>query len=414
MYTVEHLSAVENRPAVEHLPAVVHLPAAIDQPSFDVIKPDYTKETITDGYELELFEKCLSQQQYTQRLSDAAVVYNRIIDINDQRIDSSKVASSSLSDDACIVDGGVGYIDKVLSSNECMNLCKEIDSSSKLNFWNALGRSNEKSRLFRDADTIGIVSSCISNVIWNRIKDTISFKTITILENEFGNDMIDDVDDAGTGTGSRSSSNNSSHYHSHKSDYRWERELVGEWDAVGLNSDLLFAKYPCGGSFAPHTDGRAVVDFNTKSFYSVIIFLNTIPGNDCSSSSSSSGGGGGTTFYRKEALNSLVIDNNRWTCDESLIIDTVSCTAGRMLIFDQTLVHEGVPPAYPFTKYIIRSDIMFARRVPLLTLPREIKAYAYYREAEALAEANKNDEAILLFQKALKMSYELAKLMGQA
>lgn len=257
-------------------------------------------------------------------------------------------------------------------------------------------------------------------------------------------------------------------------DERWERELVGTWEPYCLNADMLFARYKSGGHFAPHTDGRAIsgesydkcrqvlliyvhlvflllfmffimdycifcyLDFNTRSFYSVVTYLNDIP----------EGMGGGTKFYEPEALSALKTTNSssssanktagydytssistndtstsadgdakttgasKWTADDSLHKATCSPVAGRMLIFEQSLAHEGVPPSAPYYKYIIRSDVMYKRTPPICDEPQDREAYRVFKHAEQLAEAGKVEESIPQFRRAIKMSPKLAAIMG--
>lgn len=273
---------------------------------------------------------------------------------------------------------GVYYIDNVLSKEECSSLCKVVDASDSLNFWSPHGRDNEQIRMYRDADTIEVISATFAGQIWARVFS---------LANDFlGLEVADDESDA-----------------------NWERELVGKWRPSALNHDLLFAKYPSGGAFAPHTDGRAVHDFNTRSFYSVIVFLNTIP----------KGSGGGTRFYVDDAVNQLKTSVNsdgktHWSTDAALATSEVDAVAGRMLIFHQALVHEGMPPCCPHVKYIIRSDVMSARSPALCDSAADREAYAVFKQAEDLAEAGQVDEAMPLFRRAFKMSPEMARIMGQA
>jgi hypothetical protein len=95
----------------------------------------------------------------------------------------------------------------------------------------------------------------------------------------------------------------------------------------------------------------------------------------------------------------------------------VASLAGRFLYFHQKLVHEGVPvldPACPHCKYIIRSDVMFRREPALCDSDRDRQAYTLFREAEALAEDGAVSESIQLFSRALKLSPEMARIMGQA
>eukprot|EP01034_Spumella_vulgaris_P021385 gene21385-27415_t len=191
-------------------------------------------------------------------------------------------------------------------------------------------------------------------------------------------------------------------------DDNYERELVGRWTPSALNHDMLFAKYPSRGSFAPHTDGRTVHDFNTRSFYSVIIFLNDIP----------EGQGGGTRFYQSDAVKHLVRvsleGDNMWSADASLATTEIHAVRGRMLIFHQSLVHEGVPPLAPHEKYIIRSDVMLRRDEPLCDSETDQQAYALFRQAEDLAEAGDVQQSVALFKRAFRLSPTMAAIMGQA
>ena len=274
---------------------------------------------------------------------------------------------------------GITIIDEVLSKSECDDFCSACQNCKELVFWNALGRDDDAARSFRDADTVEIRSDFLSNSIWKRMHHLLPKKSISVSDDE--------------------------------GDENWERELVGEWEASSLNNDLLFAKYPSGGAFAPHTDGRAVHDFNDRSFFSVIIFLNDIQPES----------GGGTRFYSDAATQHLKMSpsgndsssGQRWTADQSLVLGTVAAVAGRMLIFHQSLVHEGVPPSFPESKYIIRSDIMYTRYPKICAQPNDLTAYIIFREAEELAENGLVSESILLFKQCFKLSPDMAKIMGQ-
>ena len=276
------------------------------------------------------------------------------------------------------LDGNVDIIDGVLSSMECESLRNEVDNCKSLTFWSSKGRVDAGARAFRDADTVEVKSLCIAEIIWERIKHYMNDRNI----------LIPDSEEENLEMGKES---------------RWERELPGDWIPVALNHDLLFAKYPSGGAFSPHTDGRAIHNFNRRSFQSVIIFLNDVP-TSC---------GGGTRFFLKDALKHLELSNGHWTVDSAFITLDVPAVAGRVLVFDQALVHEGVPPIDSHLKYIIRSDIMFQRKVPICDLENDRLAYEVFRAAEDLAEANRIDEAMPLFKRAFKLSPQMAQIMGQ-
>lgn len=148
-------------------------------------------------------------------------------------------------------------------------------------------------------------------------------------------------------------------------------------------------------------------DFNCRSFYSVIVYLNTIP----------LGEGGGTRFYLDGAVEALHSNGdegaNKWTGKAELVTGLVDPVAGRLLAFEQSLVHEGVPPVAENCKYIIRSDVLYQRTPSVCDTPKDIEAYRLFREAEQLAEAGRVSESIPLFKKAVKLSPDMAEMMGQ-
>lgn len=273
--------------------------------------------------------------------------------------------------------GDVVVLDDFLTKEECSALTRLVESHPALSFWSQAGRDDDKARSFRDADTIEVMSEDIASKLWNRMKGC-GFDDITI--------SIEDESDG-------------------SNDSLWERELAGsEWRPVNFNHDLLFVKYPSGGAFAPHTDGHAIHDFNRRSFYSVILFLNDIP----------DGRGGGTRFYKREALQNLQNGKEgRWTAADEYKTHEVSPQAGRLLIFDQRLVHEGVPPTDPYVKHIIRSDVMYQRTEPVCNSTEDKEAYRMFREAEVVAETGDVEGSVKLFRRALKMSPTLAMYMGQ-
>ena len=350
-----------------------------DLPDLGFVKPD-TKVALLD-------ERTLPFENVLLKRADVSVS-------GTQGSDQNETDTTSPSTDAKLkvtseLDGAVMYIDDLLSPEECKELCSLVDSSAELSFWSEAGRTNEKARAFRDADTLEVKSPVLVDAMWRRVQAALGSKERHICIEE------DDQENP-----------------------QWERELPGEWVPTTFNHDLLFAKYPSGGAFAPHTDGRAVHNFNRRSFDSVIMFLNDVP----------AGCGGGTRFYKNEALKELQLVSNgggnlaanegqgqgRWSASEEYISLEVQPRPGRVLVFDQTLVHEGVPPASPHLKYIIRSDIMYQRKVPLFDSPRDTEAYNMFKEAETVAEAGGVDESIKLFRTALKMSPGLATMMGHA
>lgn len=270
----------------------------------------------------------------------------------------------------------VYYIDNVLSIQECEEIIKLIDSSNMLSFWCLDKENDSEVKSYRNAETIEMQSESFANKIWERV--------VHLFDNNFNITINDDEDDE-----------------------QFERDMVGVWEPQGLNPYSLFAKYPKFGSFAPHTDGRAIIDFNHRSHYSVVIYFNSVP-KDC---------GAGTRFYEEGATNVLQKlskhDHEYWTADSSLVTFEVEAKAGRMVIFHQSLVHEGVPPINDYLKYILRSDIIFQRTPPICDSPVDIEAYRLFREAENLAESGELESSLTLFKKAFRMSPLFARIMGQ-
>eukprot|EP00747_Dinoflagellata_sp_TGD_P005358 gnl/TRDRNA2_/TRDRNA2_113789_c1_seq1.p1 gnl/TRDRNA2_/TRDRNA2_113789_c1~~gnl/TRDRNA2_/TRDRNA2_113789_c1_seq1.p1 ORF type:complete len:174 (+),score=28.76 gnl/TRDRNA2_/TRDRNA2_113789_c1_seq1:591-1112(+) len=169
------------------------------------------------------------------------------------------------------------------------------------------------------------------------------------------------------------------------------------WRPYAMNPKMLLSRYLNGGHFAPHTDGTTVVDFNRRTFYSCVLFLNESPW------------GGGTRIYSDEQIGrELEKDSEgRLTGDMSLVLDEIKPRPGRMLVFYHRLMHEGVPAA---EKYIIRTDVLYHRTPALCTQPEDVEAFAMYQEAQLKAENGDVEVAAKLFRRAFKLSPALAKV----
>ena len=272
------------------------------------------------------------------------------------------------------VGGNVRWVDSVLTPDECERLIAAVDASPHLSFWSPAGKENAEVKAFRDADTVEMSNPVLATFLWERLVAAAGGSLAKCLA------PIDISEEE-------------------------DSELCGHWVPQSpLNADLLFAKYPSGGSFAPHTDGRAIHNFNRRSFQSVIIFLNEVP----------EGCGGGTRFYSVQALNQLCKDQEgRWTAAPEWVEVEVLPKAGRLLFFDQEMLHEGVPCSAPYTKYIIRSDVMYDRTPAVCDSPTDQAAYAMFRQAENLAEAGEVDQSLKLFAQSWKLSPNMAKMMKQ-
>lgn len=188
------------------------------------------------------------------------------------------------------LDGAI--LRNVLSKDECASLIASTDRMG-YSFWDP----DEKRRDFRSADTVEVHSKALAKALWERILPHIAELTAVKVE---------------------------------ETQARWEREIDGEWTAYGVNHELLFGRYFEGGHFSPHTDGNTVVDFNNRSLYSMIVYLN-----DCAD-------GGSTRMLVLEEGDSFCTDaGGRFRGREENVVDSCPVEAGSVLLFYQNIVHEG-------------------------------------------------------------------------
>ena len=111
---------------------------------------------------------------------------------------------------------------------------------------------------FRNAHTIEVTHPELADRIWSRISDFVRPEV-----------MLDEDDP------------------------RFEIDIEGTWKPYATNPKLLLSRYLEGGHFSPHTDGTTVIDFNRRTFYSCVLFLN------------SSSWGGHTRLYADEQMRIL-------------------------------------------------------------------------------------------------------------
>mmetsp|Transcript_13019 Transcript_13019/g.39150 ORF Transcript_13019/g.39150 Transcript_13019/m.39150 type:complete len:318 (+) Transcript_13019:338-1291(+) len=256
-------------------------------------------------------------------------------------------------------------LDDVLSSAECAGLIAAAESA-QLTFWDTT--SADPRRDYRNADTVEVPTTMISEALWRRVAHLVPARL----------EISADADPA-----------------------RSQPDLDGSWVACGTNSKLLIARYLSGGHFSPHTDGYSVVDFNHRSMFTLLIYLN-----DCRD-------GGGTRFYRSEQLGKLAKDaGGRFTGQQEHVIGTVQARRGRALFFFHNLVHEGVPPGEGEAKYIIRSDLMYRRDPPICDSDKDRAAFALYQDADELSAQGRVPEAMAAYRRCAKMSPALASIYG--
>jgi len=85
---------------------------------------------------------------------------------------------------------------------------------------------------------------------------------------------------------------------------------------------------------------------------------------------------------------------------------------GRVLVFNQVLVHEGCPPAEGHVKYIIRSDVMYLRTPPICDTEEDREAFQLYMAAREAEGAGNLDEARDLYRRFMRLSPALADIYG--
>mmetsp|Transcript_44140 Transcript_44140/g.127387 ORF Transcript_44140/g.127387 Transcript_44140/m.127387 type:complete len:409 (-) Transcript_44140:80-1306(-) len=249
-------------------------------------------------------------------------------------------------------------LDNVLSPEECAGLIEQ--GSGLWSFWDDSDRPRVT---FRNAHTIEVTHNAIADAIWSRVSHLVQPML-----------AYNDEDDP-----------------------RFEVDLEGAWVPYAVNPRLLFSKYTSGGHFSPHTDGTTVIDFNRRTFYSCVLFLNESPW------------GGHTRLYADEQMRKELLpdDEGRLSGDPALVLHEVPPKAGRMLVFYHRLMHEGVPAA---EKFIIRTDILYRRTPEQCTALEDVEAFEMYQEAQLRAEKGECDMAAELFRKAFKRSPALKRV----
>ena len=278
--------------------------------------------------------------------------------------DTTRVDLCTPPHDACVLFD-------VLESGECKSLVAQADALG-YSFWHPTPGVTETR--FRNADTVEVTCPELAVALWGRLRDHVT--PVVHLRPE-----------------------------------TCERGTEGQWTAVGVNPVLLFSRYTPGGHFSPHTDGNTVVDFNTRSLYSVIVYLNT-----CSD------GSGGTTLFVPptgvgntppgDAFSTDEAHRLRWPSEWA--VGTAPAQEGAVLVFQQEVPHEGVPVGPGQTKYIIRTDIMFQRTPPLCDDAAGRAAYELVQQAAAAEADGHADVAAKLYRAAGRECPSLARMVGIA
>lgn len=250
-------------------------------------------------------------------------------------------------------------VDHVLSQMECDTLIQGIHKENmEYEFWNP-DEPNKKD--LRNVCTVEVQEEKLAGVLWDRLKDHVVTKVV-----------IEEDDD------------------------RFESGMQGTWEAYGINPVLLFANYGPGNHFSPHSDGNNVVDFNHRSLFSVLVYLNT-----CEE-------GGGTLIF-KEKHDFIMDDHGRARYPPEAMTDKALAKCGSVLAFSQELMHEGEPVGPTSRKIIIRTDVMYRRNPPLCDEPADREAFKHFQEASLLEGQKKFVEAGNSYRKCCRLSETLAR-----
>ncbi|KAG8341044.1 putative 2OG Fe(II) oxygenase superfamily [Trypanosoma vivax] len=178
------------------------------------------------------------------------------------------------------------------------------------------------------------------------------------------------------------------------------RDLEGTWTPLRLASNFLFGRYGPGGHFSPHIDGSTIVDLNTRSFYTLLVYLN-----DCEI-------GGETFLFSGEQVEVLERDtqSGKYLGKTANRVGSVKPLKGSAAFFYYDVLHEGSPVGAGCSKYILRGDFLYRRSPPILTAENDRRAFELYEKAR-VAESNGDVlTACEMFQRVRKLSKGVAEL----
>jgi len=167
--------------------------------------------------------------------------------------------------------------------------------------------------------------------------------------------------------------------------------LEGIWNPQILNEVWRLCRYSPGGHFAPHFDGTFVRSTNVRSMKTFMLYLN-------------GGFEGGTTNFISD-VQKLFKDPNTgmYRAEEKNILLRIVPEPGMAIIFNHQLLHEGAQLTSG-KKYIMRSDILFERAVPIKDLdPKEEEAILLIQKAETLESDGKAEESAACYRRAFRL-----------
>jgi hypothetical protein len=145
--------------------------------------------------------------------------------------------------------------------------------------------------------------------------------------------------------------------------HRWDESVPPFSRLVGLNERLRFLRYEKGQKFAPHFDGtyqRPMTPespFPERSYITVQLYLNDGGGGD-DGSSQPEFGGGSTAFIDEQAARPAGQKSGDAALEEH-VLHHCHPRAGRVLVFEHHLLHQGSPITGFGIKYCLRTDAMY-------------------------------------------------------
>jgi len=130
-----------------------------------------------------------------------------------------------------------------------------------------------------------------------------------------------------------------------------------KWEAVGLNERFRILRYKEGNAFPWHRDGNYMRHSKERSFYTIMIYLNSGDGIDYR--------GGSTLFQFDFDITKHGRGRGRERdCESESESENKAATveyvpqAGGVVVFDHRILHEGAR-VEEGTKYAIRTDVMY-------------------------------------------------------
>lgn len=149
----------------------------------------------------------------------------------------------------------------------------------------------------------------------------------------------------------------------------------------------------------PHVDGSTVVDLNTRSFYTLLVYLNDCPA------------GGHTYLFAGDSCHVTFLDeqSHKYRGSAESRVGAVQPKTGRAALFYYNLLHEAAP-VQEGLKYICRADVLYRRVPPILDSPMDREAFELYQAARSMEANGDAMGACEAFRRVRKLSEGVAAL----